>query len=669
MTTSRIEHATLQWNEQGTPVSQFFDDVYFSNDNGLEETRYVFLNGNQLPQRFDTHSRDLFIVAETGFGTGLNFLTLWQAFDQALAQHPSQTVQRLHFISCEKFLLTQQDLEAAHRHWPELAEYAAQLQAQWPQALPGCQRLIFRQGQVTLDLWLGDINTLMDTFDDSLNRQVDAWFLDGFAPSKNPEMWTDRLFDTMVRLSRPDGTFATFTAAGFVRRGLQQAGYRVERRKGFGHKREMLCGSIEHQPQLTLSRPWYARPPAPAKEIAIIGGGIASACLSLALLRRGYQVTLYCADQQPAENASGNRQAAVYPLLNSHDPALASFFPSAFDFSRRYYDAMPCNVEHQWSGVLQLGWDEKSQHKIEQMLAMALPESLARAVDAAQASDLAGVEIPCNGLFYPLAGWINPAQLTQQLISLAQQQGLRCHWQHELHNWHQQQHQLCLQFTDKPDRFHAALILANGHRVTEFTQSQQLPLYAVSGQVSHVSECQALSNLKTVLCYDGYLTPRSPLHQSHCIGASYHRGERQGVYRPEDQQQNRQRLINCLPDVEWPRQVEVHDQQARNGVRCAIRDHLPMVGSLPDHAATLSTYQQLAQQQYHPESVPAAPQWPGVYLLSALGSRGICSAPLAAEVLAAQISGEPQPLDKPTLDALQPNRFWIRKLLKGRPVS
>lgn len=215
---------------------------------------------------------------------------------------------------------------AAHQHWPALAGYAQQLQQQWPDALSGCQRLLFNQGQVTLDLWLGDINQLTETFDDSMNGQVDAWFLDGFAPSKNPEMWNDRLFQAMARLSRQEGTFATFTAAGFVRRGLQQAGFEVERRKGFGHKREMLCGTLPRAVTSPPPRPWFSRKASASQDIAIIGGGIASACLSLALLRRGYQVSLYCADACPAQNASGNRQGALYPLLNSHDPALARFF-------------------------------------------------------------------------------------------------------------------------------------------------------------------------------------------------------------------------------------------------------------------------------------------------------------------------------------------------------
>lgn len=240
-----IQPANLEFNAEGTPVSRDFDDVYFSNDNGLEETRYVFLGGNQLEARFPEHPHPLFVVAESGFGTGLNFLTLWQAFVQFREAHPQAQLQRLHFISFEKFPLTRADLALAHQHWPELAPWAEKLQAQWPLPLPGCHRLLLDEGRVTLDLWFGDINELTSQLDDSLNQKVDAWFLDGFAPAKNPDMWTQNLFNAMARLARPGGTLATFTSAGFVRRGLQEAGFTMQKRKGFGRKREMLCGVME----------------------------------------------------------------------------------------------------------------------------------------------------------------------------------------------------------------------------------------------------------------------------------------------------------------------------------------------------------------------------------------------------------------------------------------
>lgn len=665
MKQNAIQPANLEFNAEGTPVSRDFDDVYFSNDNGLEETRYVFLDGNQLSTRFPEHSRNLFVVAESGFGTGLNFLTLWQAFDQFHAAHPEATLQRLHFISFEKFPLTAHDLRLAHQRWPELAAWAEQLQAQWPSHIGGCHRLILDGGRVTLDLWLGDINDLTDTLDDSMNQTVDAWFLDGFAPAKNPDMWSQHLFSAMARLARPGATLATFTSAGFVRRGLQEAGFTMQKTKGFGRKRDMLVGRMEQTLDIPASAPWFARHASASREVAIVGGGIASALLSLALLHRGWQVTLYCADDAPASGASGNRQGALYPLLSAHDPALFRFFPAAFTFARRLYDALPVAFDHDWCGVTQLGWDEKSQQKITQMLSLGLPDEIARAVSAQEVAETAGVETWCGGIQYPLGGWLCPAELTAAAIALAQSRGLTAHYARKVESLSRTE-RWNLHFADGKEASHASVVLANGHHISQFIQTESLPVYPVGGQVSHIPSAPELSKLRQVLCYDGYLTPQNPSNGHHCIGASYHRGETDMRYSEADQAQNRQRLIDCFPDAAWAKEVDVSEGDARCGVRCATRDHLPMAGNVPDYDATLEAYQDLAERK---ETAAASPVYPELFMLGGLGSRGLCSAPLLAEVLAAQMSGEPIPLDRVTLAGLNPNRLWVRKLLKGKKVK
>ncbi|HCU0439221.1 TPA: bifunctional tRNA (5-methylaminomethyl-2-thiouridine)(34)-methyltransferase MnmD/FAD-dependent 5-carboxymethylaminomethyl-2-thiouridine(34) oxidoreductase MnmC [Enterobacter hormaechei] len=665
MKQNAIQPANLEFNAEGTPVSRDFDDVYFSNDNGLEETRYVFLDGNHLGTRFPEHPRRLFVVAESGFGTGLNFLTLWQAFDCFRAAYPEATLQRLHFISFEKFPLTAHDLRLAHQRWPELAHWAEQLQTQWPPAIGGCHRLILADGRVTLDLWLGDINDLTDKLDDSMNQKVDAWFLDGFAPAKNPDMWSPHLFSAMARLARPGATLATFTSAGFVRRGLQEAGFTMRKTKGFGRKRDMLVGVMEQDLAIPAQAPWFARRASTSREVAIVGGGIASALLSLALLHRGWQVTLYCADEAPATGASGNRQGALYPLLSSHDPALFQFFPAAFTFARRLYDSLPVAFDHDWCGVTQLGWDEKSQQKITQMLSLGLPETIAHAVTAQQVAETAGVDTGCGGIQYPLGGWLCPAELTSAAIALGQSRGLTVHYAHKVQSLSRTAHWK-LRFADGKEAQHASVVLANGHHITQFTQTASLPVYPVGGQVSHIPTAPELSKLRQVLCYDGYLTPQNPSNGHHCIGASYHRGETDMQYSEADQQQNRQRLVDCFPDASWAKEVDVSEGQARCGVRCATRDHLPMAGNVPDYDATLEVYQDLADNK---ETAVNAPVYTELFMLGGLGSRGLCSAPLLAEVLAAQMSDEPVPLDRVTLAGLNPNRLWVRKLLKGKMVK
>ncbi|MEY6751226.1 bifunctional tRNA (5-methylaminomethyl-2-thiouridine)(34)-methyltransferase MnmD/FAD-dependent 5-carboxymethylaminomethyl-2-thiouridine(34) oxidoreductase MnmC [Enterobacter hormaechei] len=665
MKQNAIQPANLEFNAEGTPVSREFDDVYFSNDNGLEETRYVFLDGNHLGTRFPEHPRSLFVVAESGFGTGLNFLTLWQAFDCFRAAHPEATLQRLHFISFEKFPLTAHDLRLAHQRWPELAHWAEQLQTQWPPAIGGCHRLILDDGRVTLDLWLGDINDLTDKLDDSMNQKVDAWFLDGFAPAKNPDMWSPHLFSAMARLARPGATLATFTSAGFVRRGLQEAGFTMRKTKGFGRKRDMLVGVMEQDLAIPAQAPWFARRASTSREVAIVGGGIASALLSLALLHRGWQVTLYCADEGPATGASGNRQGALYPLLSAHDPALFQFFPAAFTFARRLYDSLPVAFDHDWCGVTQLGWDEKSQQKITQMLSLGLPKDIAHAVTAQQVAETAGIDTGCGGIQYPLGGWLCPAELTSAAIALGQSRGLTVHYAHKVQSLSRTAHWE-LRFADGKEAQHASVVLANGHHISQFTQTASLPVYPVGGQVSHIPTAPQLSKLRQVLCYDGYLTPQNPSNGHHCIGASYHRGETDMQYSEADQQQNRQRLVDCFPDASWAKEVDVSEGQARCGVRCATRDHLPMAGNVPDYDATLEVYQDLADSK---ETAVSAPVHPELFMLGGLGSRGLCSAPLLAEALAAQMSDEPVPLDRVTLAGLNPNRLWVRKLLKGKMVK
>ena len=377
-------------------------------------------------------------------------------------------------------------------------------------------------------------------------------------------------------------------------------------------------------------------------------------------------MTLYCADEAPAHGASGNRQGALYPLLSAHDAALAQFFPAAFLYARRFYDTLPVAFDHQWCGVTQLGFDEKSAEKIANMLAMDLPAEVAHAVTAEEVLANVGLNTGCGGIQYPLGGWLCPAQLTTGAFELARQQGLQTHWGKKLTALTRDVAGWQLSFTDGQTASSPAVVLATGHNINQLVQTEALPVYAVGGQVSHIPTSEHLTNLRQVLCYDGYLTPKNPNNQQHCIGASYHRGQRDMVFNEEDQRHNRQRLIDCFPQQDWVQEVDVSANEARCGVRCATRDHLPMVGNVPDYAATLTEYATLNED---PQAAASAPYYQNLFMLGGLGSRGLCTAPLTAEVLAAQMSDEPLPLDAQTLAALNPNRLWVRKLLKGKAVK
>ncbi|MBL0447271.1 bifunctional tRNA (5-methylaminomethyl-2-thiouridine)(34)-methyltransferase MnmD/FAD-dependent 5-carboxymethylaminomethyl-2-thiouridine(34) oxidoreductase MnmC [Aeromonas veronii] len=659
-----LHHARLDWNEAGTPVSSDFGDVYFSNDNGLSETRYVFLQQNRLPARFSHHDSDSFVIGETGFGTGLNFLATMQAFLEQAPQ--SGNGSRLHFISFEKYPLTQDDLRKALAAWPELDHLSQDLVAQWPLPVSGCHRLHFAGGRIRLDLWFGDIKDMLPQVPHRAEGLVDAWYLDGFSPAKNPEMWTQELFEGLARLARPDCSIATFTCAGFVRRGLIAAGFAMKKVKGHGSKREMLVGDrTDKQPQQTIA-PWYARPAGRAGEVVIIGGGIASAMTALSLVEQGRKVTLLCADGEPATGASGNRQGALYPLLNGEHDALSRFYSLTFGYARQRLLALAERhpIAFELCGVTQLGYDDKSAAKLAKMSQGPFPSELMHSLSTAEVEQVVGLPCGHSGVSYPLGGWLCPADLTRAAIKEAQASGLL---QVEYHTQ-------VVTIAEQTDAWHIEsqdgrhwqapnLVVAAGHKLPALLPFAELPLYPVRGQVSHVPTTASLRQLKTVLCYDGYLTPMH--NDQHCIGASYGRNQSSLEFRAEEQIQNQVRLQACLPEQTWPAEVDVSGNEARVGVRCASRDHLPVVGPVARLQGLADHYAQLQHDQHNAQPLPLHP---GLYVLGALGSRGLCSAPLCGELLASEICGDPLPLAADLLEALHPARYWVRKLLKGKAL-
>ncbi|WP_392562963.1 tRNA (5-methylaminomethyl-2-thiouridine)(34)-methyltransferase MnmD [Orbus sturtevantii] len=232
MTTTNIV-----WYDSVTPLSTHFNDVYFNSDGAIAETRYVFIEGNKLNERFLAHTQSTFTIGETGFGSGLNFLIVWQQFCHFRQKNPNHPLKRLQFISIEKYPLSADELQAIYSaviNEPDLLNLARQLEKQWP-----CQYCQFPD--VDLNVFFADINQFSSQLISS-NLLIDAWFFDGFSPAKNPSMWSAELFSALYERTAHNGTFATFTAASEVRRNLIKAGFNVRKHQGYGKKREMLIG-------------------------------------------------------------------------------------------------------------------------------------------------------------------------------------------------------------------------------------------------------------------------------------------------------------------------------------------------------------------------------------------------------------------------------------------
>lgn len=622
---STLQNAKLSWNDAGTPVSDSFGDVYFSNDNGLQETRYVFLNQNNLPERWQTHDRDLFVIAETGFGTGLNFLATWQAFRHYQAASTNKKVSRLHFISFEKFPLTRNDLQQALTAWPELAHLSEQLVSAYPYTVPGCQRLRFDDGTVLLDLWLGDVNELIPQVYAPEHGLVDAWYLDGFAPSKNPDMWTENLFSNLYRLIRPQGTLATFTAAGFVRRGLADAGFAMTKMPGYGKKREMLTG--RSQKSLPSS-------PADQKSFSIVGGGIASACLSYLLTQRGYSVELFCADDDVAQSASGNPQGAIYPLLHQPNDELTQFFTTAFTFCRQLIEEVNAAeaIPHDWCGVLLKAIDSKSAQKIHALLNAGFPHEL--------------IHPTADGAFIKDGGWISPVKLTQALFRQASASGLfTLHKNSNVRSFNKNDTGWQL-ITDNHQSMATHLILANGSDIGMYAQTCELPVTPVRGQISLIEPSPQIET-DHIVCADGYVVPANENQQ--VIGATYVRHDQDRTVRDSEHQENEAKLKNTLSS-----DISVKIIDGRASVRGVTRDHLPLVGGLRDDNTLADILENMSVTGWLPETDS------GLYVLAGFGSRGLCSAPLSAELLTNLLLNEPLPCALNVIRNLDPQRRWLK---------
>uniref|UniRef100_A0A486XN82 tRNA 5-methylaminomethyl-2-thiouridine biosynthesis bifunctional protein MnmC n=1 Tax=Rheinheimera sp. BAL341 TaxID=1708203 RepID=A0A486XN82_9GAMM len=612
-----ITYAKIHFNDQGTPVASDFDDVYFSNDGGMAETDYVFLQQNGLPQRWQTHESTAFHIIETGFGTGANFLLSWLKFREHRQQYPTVQCQRLYFSSFEKFPLSFTDLTQALAVHSDLAELCQQLLNAYPLCVPGCHRLSFDHGSVILDLWFGDVNSLLP----QCQSPADAIFLDGFAPSKNPDMWQYTLFSQLARLSQNTTTLATFTAAGLVKRGMLQAGFCVKKVKGFGRKREMLtavmAGSSKVQPQYR-------------NEVIIVGGGIASICTALALTARGVAVKLICEDAEVAAQASQNRQGAVYPNLHANLTDDSQLHVQAFLFARRfyqYYQQLPLDFAQDWCGVLHLATNGQLQQRQQKLLQNGFwPAELVHAADAITATELAGVKLEHSGIYFPLAGWLNPQQFCRQALHYLRQQAsfsviLHCQVENLVRcndNWQLQCNNETLTTPE--------LILACGSKLAGFSQTANLPLNRIRGQVSHVQN-DAMTPLKTVLCHKGYITPQ--WQGLHSVGATFDRSATEATLHSQDDIENLQLVEQQLQQPDWFKPAKVVSAAA--AFRATLPDHLPVVGPMA--------------------------KFENLYVIGGLGARGIMLSPLLAELLACQICHEPLPLAQRLIQRLSPNRF------------
>ena len=685
----KSKHAQVHFNESGTPVADHFDDVYFSNDSGIDETQHVFVAGNDLAERWQQWRNPTFVIAETGFGTGLNFLVAMRAFNEFRAANPDHPLKRLYFITTEKFPLPQQDMQRALEAFPALKDEAQALASLYPMGLEGCHRLHFDNHSTTLDLWIGDVHELLPQWHSPIKGLIDAWFLDGFAPSKNPDMWTDALFSQMARLSKTGTTFGTFTAAGVVKRGLAGVGFTIKKRNGFGRKRDMLTGVFDRdnenvQHKLRLPAGPYYRYAVDSldktSKVAVVGSGLAAATACLALVKRGISTTLYFDGDTLASGASGNPQGGFYPQLHSEASIASRIQAHSFLYAKQAYDhtiehAKACglaDVAHDFCGVIQLSFNDKVAERQNKLAAADVwPEALIKPVNSKEVSDIANLALPYSGLYIGLGGWISPPQLVTAMIEEALQSGkltLKPNHtyvvSHEAVETTKQRVQIRfnLDSAENEEVITADhLILALGAGAVNASDFNSLSLRPVRGQVEAIPTQMPIEQLNTVLCHKGYMTP--VFEGRHALGSTYVKNDLSTDVRGDETEMNLATHEQALANTDIVQALQ-HDGKARAATRLGSPDHQPVVGalhnfdSLKEHYTMLGVGKPLTSAPVLPSSV--------VSTLTCLGSRGLTTAPLMAEVLVSSLCKEPLPLSNDLLNAVNTSRFMTREAIRSQ---
>lgn len=625
-----ITPATLSFTPEGTPYSEAYDDVYHTAAGGLGQARYVFVSGNGLPQRW--RGRERFVVLETGFGLGLNFLATWQAW-----REDPQHSQRLHFISVENHPFRADDLAALHAAWPEMAPLAAELRREWPPLVPGLHRLFLDDGRVILDLIFGDAGTCVP----QLVAQADAFYLDGFSPAKNPALWDAALLTALSALAAPGATCATWTAASGVNSALAANGWRVEKASGFHGKRDMLRGDMPRDAVASTDRDRHTAGlgTGTGKHAIVLGAGLAGTTAANRLAARGWQVTIIDANAGPGEGASGNRAGVLRPLPARDDNVLAQITRAGYLATRRHLrDLESSGIAEQvgglWgkTGVLHLARDathEETQRRI--VADQQPPADYLRFVDREAASALCGWPVDAGGWWFPNGAWVAPAQycranLLQHADSIAPRFSTQVariafadrHWQ----------------VFDADDRCIAKaphLVVANAADARRLL-GDWLPVFPARGQVTQLPAATA-SAPHCVVCRLGYVTPE--IDGQRYAGATFLMKDADPAVRDADHAENLAKLNFMLPG--FAAGLSPDSLPGRTGFRPASPDRLPIVGVVPK----LGT-----------ETAP-----PGLWLVNGFGARGIVWSALAGELLADAIEGTPSILSGNLAGALAPARF------------
>ena len=631
MKTEPIVVAEVDFSDPATPRSPAFDDDYHPRGGAWAQAQQVFLAGNGLPERW--RGRKRFTILETGFGLGNNFLATWAAWRDDPAR-----CERLCFVSIEKHPPSPANLARAHAGSAE-PSLARRLIDAWPATTCNLHSLEFETGRVHLLLAFGDVRAWAR----ELVARVDAFYLDGFAPARNPAMWDRGVFAMLARLTAPETTAATWSAARVVRDGLQGAGFEVRAAPGSGGKRDITLA--RYVPRFTPPAPPGRSVPTRAPSHAVVvGGGLAGAITARALARQGIACTVIDRHAEPAAEASGNPAGLFHGAVMGHDGPHARLLRAAALASEdSVRAALARGVPGSLAGLLRLE-TRLSLPAMQTLLErQALPSRFVTAINAAAASQLAGVAVVQPAWFYPGGGWVDPAALVRDALATP---GVSWRGSTSVQRIERRgDHWYLFDAAGRGLADAPLLVLANA---TDALRLASLPpqwLQRQRGQLSWSTEPEA-SRPRIPIASGGYVLtlPDGRL----LFGATSQANDEGAAVRDGDHLDNLAKAQLLISDFSMR---ETRALSGRVAWRAATADRLPLVGAVPDLQAPRTARSDAAR---------LLPRLPGLWLHSGLGSRGLTTATLSAELIAAQVSGAPWPLEADLVDAIDPARWLVR---------
>ena len=655
MRTAPVVAGRVEVDADGLPRSPEFGDLYHPRQGALAQARQVFLGGNGLPDRW--LGRPRFVVLETGFGLGNNFLATWHAWKNDAAR-----CEQLHFISIEARPLCRDDMVRLARD-EALAPLARQLADAWPPLTCNLHRLAFEAGRVQLLLAFGDVAAWLP----QIVASVDAFYLDGFATAKNPQMWEPRLFKAMARIAAPDATAATWSVARPVREGLSAACFEVRLAQGSGGKREITVAQFAPRftprrgPRQPTSSLAPAGGPSLREPVVIIGGGLAGCAAAWALAEQGRSSVVFERRPELAREGSGNPAGLFHGVVHRHDGHHARFHRVAALQARQAVIQVIAEhgVRGDASGLLRIeprAADAAGLHALIDRLG--LPADFVRAVSPAEASALAGLMPSAPAWHFPGGGWVDPRGLALSLVARAgAHASIRCNseitsMRLDGERW------FLLDASARVVATAETVVLANAGAAIDLLGSASWPLSRTRGQISGVSSARwpEAASPRCPVAGSGYLLPA--VDGRVWFGASSHEDDDDAQVRAEDHRHNVTRLRALIRDAP---SIDIGTLEGRVGFRWACVDRLPLIGAVPLSAvgATLGMGRDVATSP-RPEQPRFAPRAPGLFVFVGLGSRGIAGSVLGAQVLASGITGAPMPLEADLLDAVDPARFASR---------